>query len=46
MSEPFKGDGVALLQMVYKNEALPLATRMNAASIAAVEARGCPATRP
>ena len=35
VSEPFKGDGVALLQMVYKNEALPLAIRMNAASIAA-----------
>lgn len=33
--EPFKGDGVALLQMVYKNEALPLAIRMNAASMAA-----------
>jgi hypothetical protein len=29
VSESFKGDGVALLQMVYKNEAL--AIRMNAA---------------
>jgi hypothetical protein len=31
VSEPFKGDGVALLQMVYKNEALLLAIRMNGA---------------
>jgi hypothetical protein len=36
---PFKGDGVALLQMVYKNQGLPLAIRMNAAAMAAMYER-------
>ena len=33
--EPFQGDGVALLQLVYKDPRQPLSIRMNAASLAA-----------
>jgi hypothetical protein len=35
MVEPFEGDGVALLQLVYKDPRQPLSIRMNAASLAA-----------
>jgi hypothetical protein len=33
--EPFQGDGVALLQLVYKDPRQPLSIRMSAASLAA-----------
>jgi hypothetical protein len=33
--EPFQGDGVALLQLVYKDPRQPLNIRMNAAAMAA-----------
>ncbi len=35
MVEPFQGDGVALLQLVYKDPRQPLSIRTNAASLAA-----------
>jgi hypothetical protein len=35
IAEPFEGDSVALFQLVYKDTSLPLAIRINAASLAA-----------
>ena len=35
LHEPFKGDGVALLQMIYKDTSQPIDRRMAAASICA-----------
>ena len=34
LKEPFEGDGYALLALVYKNQDMPLSTRMSAASMA------------